>query len=86
MAAFAPHEALDCAVTRAGSRSYAFVLFRSVAESRAALEALRGSKVKGAFIRVEFARPVTSHPPPSSFPHSDPLPPWIPPGSGCSAM
>ncbi|KAM3258945.1 hypothetical protein ACQJBY_050610 [Aegilops geniculata] len=57
MAAFAPHEALDCAVTRAGSRSFAFVLFRSVAESRAALEALRGSKVKGAFIRVEFARP-----------------------------
>lgn len=57
MAAFAPHEALDCVVTRTGSRSYAFVLFRSVAESRAALEALRGSKVKGAFIRVEFARP-----------------------------
>ena len=58
MAAFAPHGALDCALSRAGSRSYAFVLFRSLAESRAALEALRGSKVKGSFIRIEFARPV----------------------------
>uniref|UniRef100_A0A8I6XUP4 RRM domain-containing protein n=1 Tax=Hordeum vulgare subsp. vulgare TaxID=112509 RepID=A0A8I6XUP4_HORVV len=57
MAAFAPHGALDCVVMRAGSRSYAFVLFRSVDESRAALEALRGSKVKGLPIRVEFGRP-----------------------------
>uniref|UniRef100_A0ACD5XZT7 Uncharacterized protein n=2 Tax=Avena sativa TaxID=4498 RepID=A0ACD5XZT7_AVESA len=57
MAAFAPHGALDCALSRAGSRSYAFVLFRSLAESRAALEALRGSKVKGSAIRIEFARP-----------------------------
>ncbi|XP_047047073.1 flowering time control protein FPA-like [Lolium rigidum] len=57
MAAFAPHGALDCALSRAGARSYAFVLFRSVAESRAALEALRGSRVKGSAIRIEFARP-----------------------------
>ncbi|CAM0952430.1 unnamed protein product [Alopecurus aequalis] len=57
MAAFAPHGALDCALSRAGSRSYAFVLFRSLPESRAALEALRGSKVKGSSIRIEFARP-----------------------------
>ena len=58
MAAFAPHGALNCALSRAGSRSYAFVLFRSLAESQPALEALRGSKVKGSFIRIEFARPV----------------------------
>ncbi|KAM0879512.1 hypothetical protein ACQ4PT_034188 [Festuca glaucescens] len=57
MAAFAPHGALDCALSRAGARSYAFVLFRSIAESRAALEALRGSRVKGSAIRIEFARP-----------------------------
>ncbi|KAM0930081.1 hypothetical protein ACQ4PT_001157 [Festuca glaucescens] len=57
MAAFAPHGALDCALSRAGARSYAFVLFRSLAESRAALEALRGSKVKGSEIRIDFARP-----------------------------
>jgi RNA recognition motif-containing protein len=69
MAAFAPHGALDCALSRAGSRSYAFVLFRSLAESRAALEALRGSKVKGSSIRIEFARPVT--PPPLPRPRRD---------------
>ncbi|XP_051188864.1 flowering time control protein FPA isoform X3 [Lolium perenne] len=57
MAAFVPHGALDCALSRAGARSYAFVLFRAVAESRAALEALRGSRVKGSAIRIEFARP-----------------------------
>ncbi|XP_040246596.1 uncharacterized protein [Aegilops tauschii subsp. strangulata] len=54
MAAFATHEALDCVTTRAGSRSYVFVVFRFVAEPRAALEALRGSKVKSAFIWVEY--------------------------------
>jgi hypothetical protein len=70
MAAFVPHGALDCALSRAGARSYAFVLFRAVAESRAALEALRGSRVKGSAIRIEFARPVT---PPL------PCPTWISP-------
>ncbi|XP_062198686.1 flowering time control protein FPA-like [Phragmites australis] len=57
MALFAPHGALDCALARAGSRSYAFVLFRSPAEARAAVEATRGAKVKGAAMRTEFARP-----------------------------
>ncbi|PNT64948.1 hypothetical protein BRADI_4g35250v3 [Brachypodium distachyon] len=57
MAAFTAHGALDCVLTRAGSRSYSFVLFRSLSESRAALEALRGAKVKGSSIRIEFARP-----------------------------
>ncbi|KAI4971713.1 hypothetical protein ZWY2020_002627 [Hordeum vulgare] len=40
MAAFAPHGVLDYVVMRAGSRSYAFALFRSIGESRAALEGL----------------------------------------------
>ncbi|CAL5073339.1 unnamed protein product [Urochloa decumbens] len=57
MALFAPHGALDCALARAGSRSYAFVLFRTPAEARAAVEATRGEKVKGAAMRTEFARP-----------------------------
>ncbi|KAJ1290422.1 hypothetical protein BS78_02G242000 [Paspalum vaginatum] len=57
MALFAPHGALDCALARAGSRSYAFVLFRSAAEARAAVEATRGEKVKGSAMRTEFARP-----------------------------
>ncbi|XP_062193701.1 flowering time control protein FPA-like isoform X2 [Phragmites australis] len=57
MVLFAPHGALDCALARAGSRSYAFVLFRSPAEARAAVEATRGAKVKGAAMRTEFARP-----------------------------
>ncbi|KAL6601761.1 hypothetical protein ACP70R_044981 [Stipagrostis hirtigluma subsp. patula] len=57
MALFAPHGALDCSLARAGSRSYAFVLFRSPAEARAAVEATRGAKVKGAAMRTEFARP-----------------------------
>jgi RNA recognition motif-containing protein len=60
MALFAPHGALDCTVARAGPRSYAFVLFRSPAEARAAVEATRGAKVKGAAMRTEFARPVVS--------------------------
>ena len=58
MALFAPHGALDCALARAGSRSYAFILFRTPAEARAAVEATRGEKVKGAAMRTEFARPV----------------------------
>ncbi|KAF0914064.1 hypothetical protein E2562_026480 [Oryza meyeriana var. granulata] len=57
MAAFSPHGALDCVMARAGPRSYAFVLFRSVAGARAALDALQGSKVKGSAVRLEFARP-----------------------------
>ncbi|KAL6846772.1 hypothetical protein ACP4OV_024220 [Aristida adscensionis] len=57
MALFAPHGALDCALARAGPRSYAFVLFRSPAEARAAVEVTRGAKVKGAAMRTEFARP-----------------------------
>ncbi|KAG8050536.1 hypothetical protein GUJ93_ZPchr0009g2360 [Zizania palustris] len=57
MAAFSPHGSLDCVLARAGPRSYAFVLFRSVAEARAALDALQGSKVKGSSVRLEFARP-----------------------------
>ncbi|CAN6167646.1 unnamed protein product [Urochloa humidicola] len=57
MALFAPHGALDCALARAGSRSYAFVLFRTPTEARAAVEATRGEKVKGAAMRTEFARP-----------------------------
>nr|CAB3453948.1 unnamed protein product [Digitaria exilis] len=57
MALFAPHGALDCALARAGSRSYAFVLFRTPAEARAAVEATRGEKVRGAAMRTEFARP-----------------------------
>uniref|UniRef100_A0A453LBS6 Uncharacterized protein n=1 Tax=Aegilops tauschii subsp. strangulata TaxID=200361 RepID=A0A453LBS6_AEGTS len=56
MAAFALHEALDCIITRAGSCSYVFVVFRFVAESGAALEVLR------AFISVEYTSSVTSHP------------------------
>lgn len=58
LALFGPHGALDCALARAGSRSYAFVLFRSPAEAREAVEATRGEKVKGAAMRTEFARPV----------------------------
>ena len=58
LALFGPHGALDCALARAGSRSYAFLLFRSPAEARAAVEATRGEKVKGAAMRTEFARPV----------------------------
>lgn len=58
MASFSPHGALDCVMARAGPRSYAFVLFRSVPEARAALDALQGSKVKGSVVRLEFARPV----------------------------
>ncbi|KAF2917067.1 hypothetical protein DAI22_09g165200 [Oryza sativa Japonica Group] len=57
MASFSPHGALDCVMARAGPRSYAFVLFRSVPEARAALDALQGSKVKGSVVRLEFARP-----------------------------
>ncbi|TVU01431.1 hypothetical protein EJB05_53107 [Eragrostis curvula] len=57
MALFAPHGALDCALARAGPRSYAFVLFRSPTEARAAVDATRGAKVKGASMRTEFARP-----------------------------
>uniref|UniRef100_A0A0D9XFN4 Reticulon-like protein n=1 Tax=Leersia perrieri TaxID=77586 RepID=A0A0D9XFN4_9ORYZ len=57
MAAFSPHGGLDCAMARAGPRSYAFVLFRSVAEARAALGSLQGSKVKGSPLKIEFARP-----------------------------
>jgi RNA recognition motif-containing protein len=60
MALFAPHGALDCALARAAPRSYAFVLFRSPSQARAAVEATRGTKVKGAAMRTEFARPVVS--------------------------
>lgn len=60
MALFAPHGAVDCALARAGSRSYAFVLFRTAAEARTAVEATRGEKVRGAAMRIEFARPVIS--------------------------
>ena len=82
MAAFAPHEALDCVVTHTVFCSYTFVLFCSVANSRAALEALCGSKVKGAFIRVEFAQQITSYPlllyPPfGSAPTLEPLGIWL---------
>uniref|UniRef100_A0A453LBV5 RRM domain-containing protein n=1 Tax=Aegilops tauschii subsp. strangulata TaxID=200361 RepID=A0A453LBV5_AEGTS len=82
MAAFALHEALECVVTHAVFCSYAFVLFCSVADSRAALEALCGSKVKGAFIRVEFAQQITSYPlllyPPfGSAPTLEPLGIWL---------
>uniref|UniRef100_A0A8R7QGZ4 Uncharacterized protein n=1 Tax=Triticum urartu TaxID=4572 RepID=A0A8R7QGZ4_TRIUA len=54
MAAFAPHEALDCVIACVGSSNYVFVLFCSVTKSWDALEALRGSKVKSAFIWVEY--------------------------------
>ncbi|KAK3129724.1 hypothetical protein QOZ80_6BG0483800 [Eleusine coracana subsp. coracana] len=57
MALFASHGALDCALSGAGPRSYAFVLFRSPDDARAAVMATRGAKVKGASMRTEFARP-----------------------------
>jgi hypothetical protein len=74
LALFGPHGALDCALARAGSRSYAFVLFRSPAEARAAVEATRGEKVKGAAMRTEFARPVIEFLLPPSW---DLLPPAL---------
>ena len=62
MAVFTLQEALNYVVTRAGSCSYVFIVFCSVPESRAALEALHGSKVNSAFIWVEYTCSVTSHP------------------------
>ena len=62
IAASDPHEALDCVIACIGSHSYMFVLLCFVTESRDALEALRGSKVKSVFIWVEYTRLVTSHP------------------------
>ncbi|XP_044369259.1 uncharacterized protein [Triticum aestivum] len=53
----APHKALDYVIMHVGSRSYAFVLFRSITESRSFLEALCASKVKCTFIWIKFVRP-----------------------------
>uniref|UniRef100_A0A8R7QHZ5 RRM domain-containing protein n=1 Tax=Triticum urartu TaxID=4572 RepID=A0A8R7QHZ5_TRIUA len=57
VASFALHKALDCVIMCVGYRSYAFIIFRSIAECHTTLEVLHGSKVKGAFILIEFARP-----------------------------
>ncbi|KAM3276776.1 hypothetical protein ACQJBY_044892 [Aegilops geniculata] len=56
VASFTPHKALDCVIMRVGYRSYVFINLRSIAECRTALEVLRGSKVKGTFILIEFAQ------------------------------
>ncbi|XP_020088164.1 flowering time control protein FPA [Ananas comosus] len=57
MAAFAAHGALDCVAMQAGSRSYAFVMFRSADTARAAMDALRGSVIRRSAIRIQFSRP-----------------------------
>ncbi|XP_040244415.1 uncharacterized protein [Aegilops tauschii subsp. strangulata] len=54
---FAPHKALDYVIMCVRYRSCAFIIFRSIADYRTALEVLRGSKFKGSFILIEFARP-----------------------------
>ncbi|XP_045084994.1 uncharacterized protein [Aegilops tauschii subsp. strangulata] len=57
VASFAPHKTLDCVIMRIEYRSNAFIIFRSIAECRTALKALRGSNIKSAFILIEFAQP-----------------------------
>ncbi|XP_072998978.1 flowering time control protein FPA [Typha latifolia] len=56
MEVFSKHGALDC-VTMHGSRSYSFVLFRSVDEARAAMDALQGTVIRGNAVRIQFSRP-----------------------------